>query len=164
MVIGYRLMEAFSVTLVQVFVVALVVIPLPFIFTNRLREDVGALLIAAVLAVAQTLGLGVLGSLWAGLAGVLIGQALAVALSAAVALGLLRRDICLAPSREALRKMLAFSLPLVPAGAASFVAFYGNRGLLSTLAGLEQVGLYAVAARIASSEFPCRRSSANNNA
>lgn len=48
-------------TLVQVFVVALVVIPLPFIFTNRLREDVGALLIAAVLAVAQTLGLGVLG-------------------------------------------------------------------------------------------------------
>ena len=103
----------------------------------------------SVLNAALSLGLGVLGSLWAGLAGVLIGQALAVALSAAVALGLLRRDISLAPSREALRKMLAFSLPLVPAGAASFVAFYGNRGLLSTLAGLEQVGLYAVAARIA---------------
>ncbi|MBP8145407.1 MAG: oligosaccharide flippase family protein [Inhella sp.] len=103
----------------------------------------------SVLQAALSLGLGVAGARWQGLQGVLAGQALAAGLAAAVAFVALRTEMAPVFSREALRKMLAFSLPLVPSGAASFIAFYGNRGLLSTLAGLDQVGLYAVAARIA---------------
>jgi di/tricarboxylate transporter len=49
-------------TVVQVFVVVVLVVPLLLIGTNRLREDVGALLIAVVLGVAQALGLPVLGA------------------------------------------------------------------------------------------------------
>jgi len=103
----------------------------------------------SVLNAALALGLGVLGSQLGGLNGVLAGQALAAA-AAACAAALLSRGTRIGGfDREALRRMLSFSLPLVPAGAAGFVAFYGNRGLLSALAGLEQVALYAVAARIA---------------
>lgn len=103
----------------------------------------------SVLQAALSLGLGVLGSRLGGLAGVLAGQAVAAGVAALVAFVALRRDLAPALSRPALRSMLVFSLPLVPSGAASFIAFYGNRGLLSALAGLDQVGLYAVAARIA---------------
>lgn len=105
--------------------------------------------VVSVLQAALTLGLGVLGSQLGGLAGVLAGQAVAAAVAAVVAYVAQRREMAPAWSGEALRRMLAFSLPLVPSGAASFVAFYGNRGLLSALAGLDQVGVYAVAARIA---------------
>lgn len=103
----------------------------------------------SVLQAALSLGLGVLGSRLGGLAGVLAGQAVAGGIAALLAFVALRRELAPALSRQALRSMLAFSLPLVPSGAASFIAFYGNRGMLSTLAGLDQVGLYAVAARIA---------------
>jgi di/tricarboxylate transporter len=49
-------------SLAQVFVVALIVIPLGLITTNRMRLDIAALLIAIALGVAQLLGLGVLGA------------------------------------------------------------------------------------------------------
>jgi O-antigen/teichoic acid export membrane protein len=96
-----------------------------------------------------SLGLGVLGSQLGGLPGVLAGQALAAGLAAGVSLIALRRQIGWVFGRADLSKMLAFSLPLVPSGVAVFATFYGNRMLLSTLTSLDQVGLYAVAARIA---------------
>ncbi len=49
-------------TLPQIFVIVVMVIPLTLIATNRLREDVGALLIAVTLGIAQALGIGVLGA------------------------------------------------------------------------------------------------------
>lgn len=49
-------------TPLQLFVLAVIFIPLGFALTNRLRADVAALLIAAVLATAQFLGFAVLGA------------------------------------------------------------------------------------------------------
>ncbi|MFN8444026.1 MAG: SLC13 family permease [Caldilineaceae bacterium] len=48
-------------TFAQLFVLAVLIIPLTFVFIGRLREDVAALLMAALLGIAQFLGLGVLG-------------------------------------------------------------------------------------------------------
>ncbi|MCC6614091.1 MAG: SLC13 family permease [Anaerolineae bacterium] len=48
-------------TFAQLYVVAVLVIPLTLVFMNRLREDVAALLMAIALGLAQFLGLGVLG-------------------------------------------------------------------------------------------------------
>ena len=45
----------------QVFVLALLLIPLTLVFMNKLREDVAALLIASSLGMAQVFGLPVLG-------------------------------------------------------------------------------------------------------
>lgn len=48
-------------TFPQIFVLLVLVIPLTLVFLNRLREDVAALLMAALLGVAQYLGMGVVG-------------------------------------------------------------------------------------------------------
>lgn len=48
-------------TFPQVFVLLVLIIPLTLVFMNRLREDVAALLMAALLGIAQVLGLAVLG-------------------------------------------------------------------------------------------------------
>lgn len=48
-------------TFPQVFVIVVLFIPLTLVFMNRLREDVAALLMAALLGIAQYLGMGVLG-------------------------------------------------------------------------------------------------------
>ncbi len=48
-------------TFPQVFVLLVLAIPLTLVFMNRLREDVAALLMAALLGIAQVLGLPVLG-------------------------------------------------------------------------------------------------------
>jgi di/tricarboxylate transporter len=50
-----------SMTFPQLLVIAIVVVPLIFVVLNRLRMDVGALVIACLLGVAQFAGLGVLG-------------------------------------------------------------------------------------------------------
>jgi di/tricarboxylate transporter len=49
------------VTLPQIFVLLVLIIPLGLVFANRLREDVAALLMATLLALAQFAGLGILG-------------------------------------------------------------------------------------------------------
>lgn len=48
-------------TFPQIFVLLVLAIPLTLVFMNRLREDVAALLMAALLGIAQVLGLAVLG-------------------------------------------------------------------------------------------------------
>ena len=55
------LMEAMNVNLAQLVVIAVIVIPLVLVSTNRLRLDLAGILTALVLALAQTLGLGVVG-------------------------------------------------------------------------------------------------------
>lgn len=49
-------------TFPQIFVLIVLLIPLALVFMGRLREDVAALLMAAILGVAQYLGMGVLGA------------------------------------------------------------------------------------------------------
>lgn len=97
------------------------------------------------------LGLGVfLGyGLGMGLAGVLWGQFAAAAAAAALGLAVLQRSYGLVFDPRLLRTMLAFSLPLVPSALATFFTFYSNRLLLNDLEGLDAVGLFGVAARIA---------------
>lgn len=97
------------------------------------------------------LGLGVfLGyGLGMGLAGVLWGQFAAAAIAAALGLAVLRRTYSLVFDARLLRTMLAFSLPLVPSALATFFTLYSNRLLLNDLEGLDAVGLFGVAARIA---------------
>ncbi len=48
-------------TFPQIFVLLVLAVPLILVFTNRLREDIAALLMAALLGLAQYLGLGVVG-------------------------------------------------------------------------------------------------------
>ena len=49
------------VTFTQIFVLLVLIVPLILVFRDRLREDVAALLMAALLGLAQFLGMGVLG-------------------------------------------------------------------------------------------------------
>jgi di/tricarboxylate transporter len=51
-----------SLTLPQIFLIVVVIVPLALVSLDRLRVDVAALLIAAVLGVAQFLGMGILGA------------------------------------------------------------------------------------------------------
>jgi O-antigen/teichoic acid export membrane protein len=69
-----------------------------------------------------------------------------VALACAVAL---RRDIAWGLDRTELRAMLAFSLPLVPAGVAVFATVYLHRYVLGALGTLDDVGLFGIASRVA---------------
>lgn len=48
-------------TIPQIYLLAVLIVPLTLVFLNRLREDVAALLMAVLLGVAQFLGMGVLG-------------------------------------------------------------------------------------------------------
>jgi O-antigen/teichoic acid export membrane protein len=86
-------------------------------------------------------GLGLVGVLWGQLAG-------AVA-AAALGLYLLRESYGLEFDRTLLRSMLAFSLPLVPSGLATFITLYANRLLLNRLEGLDSVGIFGVGVRVA---------------
>ena len=77
-------------------------------------------------------------------------QAAGSALVAAGCARVLRGEFRFGLDRGELREMLAFSLPLVPAGVAVFATVYLHRFVLVALAGLDEVGLYGIAARVAS--------------
>lgn len=86
-------------------------------------------------------GLGLLGVLW--------GQLTATLLAAALGLWMLRDSYRLEFDGAVLRGMLAFALPLVPSGLATFLTMYSNRLLLNGIEGLDAVGLFGVGARVA---------------
>lgn len=80
------------------------------------------------------------------MAGFLIGQVASVAYGLAA----VRGDIGWRFSRERLRSLAAFGLPLVPAGAALWGMGFIDRVILGELDGLASVGEYAVGTRFAS--------------
>lgn len=125
-----------------------------YLVQNQLRFALRSKAYAAISLVYAfaTLGLGVLlGYGFAlGLAGVLWGLFLGTAAAAALGLWLLRQSYAFEYDRALLRTMLAFSLPLVPSALATFLTLYSNRMILNGLGGLESVGLFGVAARLAS--------------
>lgn len=51
---------------------------------------------------------------------------------------------------DLLRKLLAFSLPLVPASVLVFISLYINRFMINDIIGIQSVGLYSVGVKIAS--------------
>lgn len=99
--------------------------------------------VSLLLAVLLGLGLGM------ELMGVLWGQFIGSAMAAALGLYLVRERFGPLFDRTLLRQMLTFSLPLVPAGLATFLTLNSNRLLLNGIEGLDAVGLFGVAARVA---------------
>lgn len=84
-----------------------------------------------------------------GLEGVLLAQIAATLICLLVALWRLKASFKLAFDFLALRRMLVFSLPLVPSGIAIFTSLYFNRFALIQYATIEEVGIYGLATRIA---------------
>jgi O-antigen/teichoic acid export membrane protein len=84
-----------------------------------------------------------------GLQGILWGQALAAGLCCAASLVLLHGQVQLALDGRQLARMLRYSLPLVPSGAALFASFYVNRLILAAFTSLTEVGILGVGQRIA---------------
>jgi O-antigen/teichoic acid export membrane protein len=101
----------------------------------------------ALMAVALTVMMTVVDRL--GLPGVLLSQALAGAVATIAGLVLLRGAWRPVVDRAHLRRMLAFSLPLVPASLSVFVTLYFNRLALSVFSDLDDVASYGMAARLA---------------
>lgn len=89
-----------------------------------------------------------LGRQW-GVTGVLLGQTFAAASAAGVSLWALRTQFDWVLNLKHLQSMLAYSLPLAPAGLAAFFCFHINRFILNKQADLEQVGHFAVASKVA---------------
>lgn len=124
-----------------------------YLAQNQLRFALRskAYAVVSIVYAVGTLGLGVLlgYGLAMGLAGVLWGLFAGTALAAALALLLLRRSYRFEYDGALLRTMLSFSLPLIPAALATFFTLYSNRLLLNEMKGLDAVGLFGVASRIA---------------
>jgi O-antigen/teichoic acid export membrane protein len=86
----------------------------------------------------------------AGVVGVFAGQLIGSALASAVAFRLVRGSFTPEFSSMALRRILRFSVPLVPAAVAAFVAANVDRFVISRMLENAQVGVYGVGYRIAS--------------
>jgi O-antigen/teichoic acid export membrane protein len=101
-----------------------------------------AITVAATLVLVVALDQGALGLIAGNFTGTL-------AVYAAL-LGYRRAQLGLAFSRELLREMNRFGVPLVPAALALIAMSLGDRIILNHFAGIEEVGRYEIGARIAS--------------
>lgn len=124
-----------------------------YLMQNQLRFELRSrdyAILSTVYAV-LTLALGVAFGfgLGLGLTGILVAQVLSALASVAVGAVQLRETYGFALDRRRLLVMLTFSLPLVPSGIATFLTLYANRFLLNGLAGLDAVGMFGVAMRVA---------------
>jgi O-antigen/teichoic acid export membrane protein len=121
-------------------------IPLSFLRAERrARYYVVVSITRAVLGTILILGLVVVAGV--GVVGVSIGSAVAAAASAAIGCVALARSRMLrfVPDPDLARKMLAFALPFVPAGIASWVLNLSDRPLLQVMTGsTETVGVYTL--------------------
>lgn len=86
----------------------------------------------------------------AGVGGVMVGQAAGGLLGSIVAGWFGRSLYALRFSTASLRRMLGFSVPLVPAGLGVFVTIYIDRIALNELASLTEVGIFGIGYRLAS--------------
>lgn len=114
----------------------------------ELKSGTSALLslLSAVITIACTLLLvvwlrwGVAGAIWA--------QVLGGMLALLPSLYLTRSSFGWLFDKQALRSMLAFSVPLMPSSLAVVFALYFDRLILKDLLGLEELGVYAVGQKI----------------
>lgn len=85
-----------------------------------------------------------------GVVGAVLGQGAGFLLGAILTLWFARSDFRMTFSWSKCRRMLRFSLPLVPSSIAVFVAAYIDRFAIKELMTLQDVGVYGVAYRLAS--------------
>lgn len=85
-----------------------------------------------------------------GVFGVLAGQAASAAVFSLIAVALARHSVRWVLSGTLLRRMLAYSWPLVPASLSVTLTLYFDRIALTVLTSLQEVGVFGVAARLAS--------------
>jgi O-antigen/teichoic acid export membrane protein len=112
--------------------------PIAFSIASGLMAAVAALSSALFVLV---LDLGVMGALLGQLAGAITAMAYVFAVSKGM--------FALRFDREKLRRMLAFSLPLVPSGVGVFLNGYADRLIIQHLRSLAEVGIYGVGYRLA---------------
>jgi O-antigen/teichoic acid export membrane protein len=84
-----------------------------------------------------------------GLPGLVAAMAIGSIVGLAFAIGLLRQHLCGPMDVAVLKRLLRFSLPLVPSGLAVFVNTYVDRLLINRLLSTAEVGVYGFAIRIA---------------
>jgi O-antigen/teichoic acid export membrane protein len=111
----------------------------PYAVTSGIMTIVTA---AGALVAIYALGLGLEGLLW--------GMAAGAAAGAAYGLSRLQGSYRWRFDVAALREMLAFSLPLVPASIAVFVNTFADRLMVNHLLSVDAVGVYGIGFRIAS--------------
>ena len=85
-----------------------------------------------------------------GVFGVFLGQAIGQGCFALVSLFIARKSYALMFDWRWLRKMLYYSLPLVPSTLSFYVMQYVDRYVINQLRGLDEVGIYGIGARLAS--------------
>jgi O-antigen/teichoic acid export membrane protein len=85
-----------------------------------------------------------------GIEGVIAALLIASAISLMTCLWIQRAYIGWIFDRQIARRLLQFSMPLVPAGLASFLMVYFNRAALAYYGGVTEVGYFSVANRLAS--------------
>ncbi len=85
-----------------------------------------------------------------GVAGAFLGQAFGQLVFSAISMWLARDCYRLVFDLKLLKKMLVYSLPLVPGTLAFFVMQYVDRYVINAVRGLTDVGIYGMGARIAS--------------
>jgi O-antigen/teichoic acid export membrane protein len=85
-----------------------------------------------------------------GLTAILYSTIVSVSLASLLSLFLLRNSFGLVFKLRALKQLLKFSIPLVPASMLIFVSLYIDRYMINLLLDLESVGHYSVALRLAS--------------
>lgn len=124
-----------------------------YLLLNQFRWELRskAYAVASLALAFATLVFAVIFCFWLGmgLEGVMLSQLLAVCCAVGLSWWLLRRSFAWSFDGRSLRRMLAFSSPLVPAGLAVFISLYVNRVALSHFASLDEVGLFGIASRLA---------------
>jgi O-antigen/teichoic acid export membrane protein len=85
-----------------------------------------------------------------GVFGIFLGQLIAVGLVAVLALYYARESYALVFHWGSLKRMLVYSLPLVPGTLAFYLMQYVDRYAINQISGLHEVGLYGIGARLAS--------------
>jgi O-antigen/teichoic acid export membrane protein len=124
-----------------------------YLLLNQFRWELrsSAYAVASFAFAFATLVFAVIFCFWLGmgLEGVMLSQLLAASCAALLSWGMLRSSFTWSFDARFLRRMLAFSAPLVPAGLAIFISLYVNRVALSHYASLDEVGLFGIASRLA---------------
>ncbi len=152
--ISYSLLNLNSYT--NVFQIAIIYISLTGIFyflQNQLRfegNSKGYAILSIIFSITNIILTFVFGIIMElGLNGIFLAMTLSSGISILVASFFIKNLIKIQFNTNLLKKMLTFSMPLVPSSIAVFFSMYIDRYMLNHFLGLEAVGIYSVAAKFA---------------